>query len=100
MVVYWTHAIEFWLSQNVIVSCSHHVVLYCTKNYKTNVVYFSKTYYHTSFQDYTLGGTSVAPISQDHASTMLVLLTAGNKVRVYGNLWHNVHTNFHQNLHT
>jgi hypothetical protein len=33
-------------------------------------------YYHILFQDFRLGGTSVAPISQIHASVMLLLLIA------------------------
>jgi hypothetical protein len=38
------------------------------------VVYLSKIYYHTKFQDPTLSGASIAPTSQVHMAAKLVLL--------------------------
>jgi hypothetical protein len=43
-----------------------------TKNYFTQVAYFSKIYIHRSLYDPILSGISVAPTLQVHASTMLV----------------------------
>jgi hypothetical protein len=44
----------------------------------TKATYFSKTYYHTNFQDPTLSGADVIPTVEDCMAIMLVLLIAGN----------------------
>jgi hypothetical protein len=78
VVTYWTHA-HVVMGNLFIISWSHYVILHCTKNYCTKVVYFSKIYYHTSLYDPIISGSSVTPTSQFRVSTMLVLLIIGNK---------------------
>jgi hypothetical protein len=61
------------------VSCSRHaIVLHYTKNYCTEVVYFSKIYNHTSLYDPIVSGANVDPTSQVRSSAMLVLLLVVN----------------------
>jgi len=52
-------------------------VSHSKKKSLTKVVYFSKIYYCTIFEDPTLNGTSVAPTSEIHMAVMLVLLLQG-----------------------
>jgi hypothetical protein len=57
-----------------IVSCRRRaVILYLTKIYSTELVYFSNIYYHTSLYGPVLIGSNVAPTSQVCASAMFVL---------------------------
>jgi hypothetical protein len=85
----------------IFLSCSRHVViLHYTKNYFSKVLYFLKTFHHTSLYGPTASGARADPSSQVCSSTMLVLPILDNcKVRFEGSpQWHNVNTKFHPNL--
>jgi hypothetical protein len=81
VVVHWTRA-KVVMGTNpgrvkiFIVSCSRHgIVLHCTNNCCTKVVYFSKIYCHTSLYVSAI----VVPTSQVRSSAMLVLEIVENK---------------------
>jgi len=78
-------------------------MLYPTITYKnpiTNISYFPNVCCHTKFQDPSLSGVSVAPISNICMSAMSLLLTAGKyKAPTWGGLrYHKVDTKFRENL--
>jgi hypothetical protein len=84
MVTYWTrkHGVTGSSPGEVkffFLSHSHHVViLHCTKNYYTKVLYFLKIYNQTLLYGPIASGASVDPISQVCSSAMLVLPTTEN----------------------
>jgi hypothetical protein len=67
-------------AKKVKAKCTAYFMQHSTeKSTYIKVAYFSNIYYHTLFQGPILNCASVAPTSQVHASTMLLLLITGNK---------------------
>jgi len=78
------------------------LLLYILKETLTKAARFPNIYYHTSFQNPVLLGTSFAPASQFRASDILLLQIVRNKkIRGWGGLqWRNIHTRFRKSRST
>jgi hypothetical protein len=88
VVAYWIHT-KVVMGSNpdraiCLVSCRRRIViLYFTKKYCSEVVYFSKIYYHTSLYDPAVRDTIVDSTSQVSSFAMFILPIVGNEtVRV------------------
>jgi hypothetical protein len=79
--VHWTWAWDRILVKSIFffVSCSCHVILRHKNNYRTNLLYFSKTHNLTSCIELQLSGASALHISQIRSSAMLILSIVGNR---------------------
>jgi hypothetical protein len=73
---------------------------FCKRSSLTKVVYFSRIYHHTSFQDAKISGASDSPTSKVREYAIFLLLIVGNwNLRCCGGLqWHSVRSKFRENL--